>query len=306
MICKQLNFVEMDGKGKFWNAGYAPYLDYKPLTSEQLSLVSKALIPDVLSGFAEKHALDFASSHILPEVYMESKKSREELVDKTWKAVKARLTKEVAYWDQQCEELKARELKGQHTRLSSGNARKRADDLQARLSERKVDLDKERHVEIRQPYIVGCALVVPMGMLASMNGDTVDPDLSGVERDAVEQMAVDAVMAIERKLGREPKDVGKLKIGYDVESKAPSTGELYFIEVKGRQKDAQTVTISSNEIRTGLNKPDKFILAIVVVDDAGIRDFKYVWKPFTIEPTFDTVSINFDIKKLLERGEVPA
>jgi len=306
VICKQLNFVEIDGKGKFWNAGYAPYLDYKPMTGEQLSLVSKALTPAVLSGFAERHALDFASSHILPEVYIESKKSREEVVDKTWNAVKTRLTKEIAYWDQQCEELKARELSGQHTRLSSGNARKRADDLQARLNERKVELDKERHVEIRQPYIIGCALVVPMGMLASMTGDTVNPDLGGVERDAVEQMAVDAVMATERKLGREPKDVGKLKIGYDVESKAPLTGELYFIEVKGRQKDARTVTASSNEIRTGLNKPDKFILAIVFVDDDGAKEPVYVWKPFMIEPTFDTVSVNFDIEKLLERGEAPS
>jgi SNF2 family DNA or RNA helicase len=306
VICKQLNFVEMDGKGKFWNAGYAPYLDYKPLTSEQHALVSKALTHAVLSGLAERPALDFASSHILPEVYMELKKSREELVEKTWNAVKARLTREIAYWDQQCEELKARELKGQHTRLSSGNARKRADDLQARLNERKVELEKESHVEIRQPYIIGCALVVPMGMLASLTGQTVDPDLGGVERDVVEQLAVDAVMAAEKKLGREPKDVGKLKIGYDIESKVPATGELYFIEVKGRQKDGRTVTISSNEIRTGLNKPDRFILAIVLVEEGGAKEPKYVWQPFTTEPTFDTVSVNFDIKKLLERGEVPS
>ena len=306
VICKQLNFVEMDGKGKLWNAGYAPYLDYRPLTSEELSVVSNALTPAVLAGLAERRALDFASSHVLPEVYVELKKSREELVDKTWNAVKARLTREIAHWDQQCEELKARELKGQHTRLSSANARKRADDLQARLNERKVELDKERHVEIRQPYIIGCALVVPMGMLASLTKKTVDPDLGGVERSIVEQMAIDAVMAAERKLGRVPSDVGKLKIGYDVESKVPSTGELYFIEVKGRQKDARTVTISSNEIRTGLNKPDKFILAIVLVDDAGAKEPLYVRKPFTTEPTFDTVSVNFDIKKLLERGGAPS
>jgi len=130
--------------------------------------------------------------------------------------------------------------------------------------------------------------------------------LGGVERDAVEQLAIDAVIAAEKKLGREPKDVGKLKIGYDVESKVPSTGELYFIEVKGRQKDAQTVTISSNEIRTGLNKPDRFILAIVLIEDNGAKEPKYIRKPFTIEPTFDTVSVNFDIKKLCERGEAPS
>jgi hypothetical protein len=215
------------------------------------------------------------------------------------------LTKEIAHWDQQCEELKARELQGHKTRLSSGNARKRADDLEARLKEREIELNKERHVEIRQPYVVGGAIVVPIGLLASLTGEVVPPDLGGADRGPVEQLAIDAVMAAERKLGREPKDVGHLKIGYDIESKVPTSGELYFIEVKGRQKDAHTVTISSNEIRTGLNKPDKFRLAIVLVGDDGAKEPVYIRKPFMTEPTFDTVSVNFDIKKLLERGEVP-
>ena len=34
------------------------------------------------------------------------------------------------------------------------------------------------------------------------------------------------------------------------------------IEVKGRAVGAKTVTITKNEILTGLNKPDEFILAV--------------------------------------------
>ena len=161
-------------------------------------------------------------------------------------------------------------------------------------------------MEIRQPYVIGCALVIPAGMLASLTKSKVNPDLKGIDRDAVEQMAVDAVMAAERRLGREPTDVGRQKIGYDVESRVPSTGELFFLEVKGRHKDARTVTVSSNEIRTSLNKPDRYVLAIVLVEDSGPKDPVYIRKPFAIEPTFDTVSVSFDIKKLLERGEVPS
>ena len=38
---------------------------------------------------------------------------------------------------------------------------------------------------------------------------------------------------------------------------------LRFIEVKGRRSDAETVTVTRNEILYSLNKPDDFILAIV-------------------------------------------
>ena len=43
-----------------------------------------------------------------------------------------------------------------------------------------------------------------------------------------------AVMAAERALGHEPRDVSADKCGYDVESRVPGTGRLRFIEVKGR------------------------------------------------------------------------
>ena len=73
-----------------------------------------------------------------------------------------------------------------------------------------------------------------------------------------------AVMEAEERLGFMPRDVSDQKLGYDVESSIPGTGLLRFIEVKGRVRGAKTVTITKNEILTGLNKPDEFILAIVL------------------------------------------
>ena len=73
---------------------------------------------------------------------------------------------------------------------------------------------------------------------------------------------------------RQPRDVGDQNLGYDVESAIPNTGLLRFIEVKGRVRGAKTVTVTKNEILTGLNKPDEFILAgraQVAGDDAADR-----------------------------------
>ncbi len=53
---------------------------------------------------------------------------------KTEAAVKERLTKEITCWDHLAEQLKLQEQAGKrNARLNSGEARKRADGLQARL-----------------------------------------------------------------------------------------------------------------------------------------------------------------------------
>ena len=70
-------------------------------------------------------------------------------------------------------------------------------------------------------------------------------------------------MEIERRLGYIPTDVSATKCGYDIESEIPKEKRinsecLRFIEVKGREKGATTVTVSKNEILTGLNRPNVY------------------------------------------------
>ena len=116
------------------------------------------------------------------------------------------------------------------------------------------------------------------------------------------------VEAIERELGYEPKDASMVKCGYDIESYVPEdlreNGNcLRFIEVKGRRADADTVTVSKNEILTALNKPDEYILAIVMVDGNKTRT-TYLQRPFTSSPDFGAVSVTYKIEDLLTQGEI--
>ena len=120
-----------------------------------------------------------------------------------------------------------------------------------------------------------------------------------------------AVMDIERKLGFIPSDVSGKKCGYDVESEIPKemrTGDgacLRFIEVKGRAKGATTVTISKNEILTGLNRPEEFILAIVEVDGDQTRTV-YLKTPFAgmDKPSFAEVNRSFNISDLIRNAVI--
>jgi len=117
-----------------------------------------------------------------------------------------------------------------------------------------------------------------------------------------------AVLDIEESLGFIPRDVSAAKCGYDVESLIPQElrGEvapLRFIEVKGRAKGANTVTVTKNEILTAFNKPDEYILAIVEVD--GIRtQTVYLKRPFRERPDFAATSVNYDLAELVGNAEI--
>jgi hypothetical protein len=150
----------------------------------------------------------------------------------------------------------------------------------------------------------GGALVVPINLLRRLAGErTEEPGLFARETQRVERLAMEAVMALERELGREPRDVSSENLGYDVESKVPENGRLLFIEVKGRAAGATTVTITKNEILTALNKPDDFILAVVEVGGDEARKPVYIRRPFQKEPDFGVTSVNYNLAELFSRAE---
>ena len=129
-------------------------------------------------------------------------------------------------------------------------------------------------------------------------------------RQAIESAAMNAVMRLERDLGYQPKDVSAAKCGYDIESAVPDDLQgqngghtLRFIEVKGRAKGAETVTVSKNEILYALNAPERFILAIVEVDGAETHTV-YLKAPFRSAPDFTATSVNYSIRELMAESVI--
>jgi hypothetical protein len=230
-------------------------------------------------------------------------------IEKTRAAVKDRLTKEIAYWDHRAEQLKLQEQAGKAgagTRLNSAEARRRADDLQARLERRLAELDAEGQVSTLPPAVLGGLVVVPIGLLAAMGGPPLPAPTTRADTQASAARARAIVMEVERGLGFEPTDLEVEKLGYDIESRVPGTGGLRFIEVKGRVSGAGTITVTKNEILYSLNKPDDFILAIVEFLEGGEHRVHYLRRPFQREPDFGVTSVNYDFAELLARAEAPA
>src|SRR5690606_8013774 len=146
--------------------------------------------------------------------------------------------------------------------------------------------------------------VIPANMLSTQVKEDykIHGFASPEEKAAIEKAAMDAVFVVEKELSNIAKDRSKEKIGYDIESLCSQTGNLRFIEVKGRKKDATTVTITKNEIIYGLNLPEQFILALAFVDGKRV-EVHYVQNAFRFEPDFGVTSIRsekigYDIERL--------
>jgi len=308
VVSKQLLFVEVDAAGATRHLQFAPYLDYRPLAAGEpdadaiLQRPECAWIRKDLEGKALSHAI----ATVVPAHLAEVKGRRVSLLDKTEAAVKDRLAKEISYWDFRAEKLRDDEKAGKpNARLNSGEARKRADALQARLEKRIEDIRRERQISPLPPVVLGGLLVLPAGLLARIAGKAAPPATSP-DTQAAAARARAVVMEVERGLGFEPVDREFEKLGYDIESKVPHSGRLRFIEVKGRVAGAETITVTKNEILYSLNKPDDFILAIVVFKADGDHDVRYVRQPFTREPDFHAASVNYSFAELLARAEMPS
>ncbi|MFM8387470.1 MAG: helicase-related protein [Planctomycetia bacterium] len=308
-ISRRVLYVELDAAGRARHLQYAPYLDYRPLaegepgTAELLARPECAWIAGGIEPAAQAHAIE----HIVPEHLKDVRERRVASVEKTRAAVKDRLTKEIMHWDHRASQLKVQEQAGRAgARLNSHEARRRADDLQARLQRRLADLDREAQVSALPPVVQGALVVVPLGLVRAMRGVTTPPTLpQDTQASAARARAL--VMEVERRLGFLPRDREHEKVGYDIESVDPKqAGRLRFIEVKGRVAGADTITVTKNEILTSLNKPEQYILAIVEFLEGDAHRVRYLRRPFTREPDFAETSRDYQLADLLARAGEPS
>jgi superfamily II DNA or RNA helicase len=302
VVSRQLDFIEVGADDKAVLAGAAPYLDYRQATEQEMTVAAPFLQDGWLSRDLEEMARQHAIETVVGQHFERARQQREELVRKTMAAVKDRLTKEVQYWDHRAEELKLQELAGKTPRINSGNARRRAEDLEARLEVRMKELEQERDLSPLPPVVTAGALVIPARMLSpsaepGRDGDAAD----NAARARIEAVAMEAVLTSERREGRLPVDVSKQNRGWDIESRDPDEGHIRFIEVKGRYPDAVTVCVTKNEWLTSLNKRQDFYLAIVSVDGDKAVNVAMIPDPVQGDPQFGVTSVNLAIADLVAR-----
>ena len=311
VVSEKLQFAAIDKAGNATNAGIAPHLNLRPATPEEIQMADDKLNEDWLRHDLEKAAVRFATVDLAQTHVADVKARRLPEIRKVEQEVKARLRKEINYWDNRAAELREDEKAGKKTRLNWQNALRRAEDLADRLKRRMELLEKEKFISAQPPRVRGGMVVIPQGLLnarrlRATNGQIGAFAENPESRRESELKAMEAVMKAERALGNQPSDVSAQKLGYDIASYDPRTGHLRFIEVKGRIDGADTVMLTRQEIITSLHEPQKYILAIVQIEGGFAHAPRYVRGALSDhEPSFEHTAIQFHLKRLLERAEQP-
>ena len=310
VVSQRLQFILLSEDGSATDGGSAPYLDYRPAKEEESAAIADALAASWLGDGVEQRALGFAIATLVPTHLDEVKRRRLTEIDKVEREVRARLNREINYWDARAARLREEERSGKEQRINAINAEATAQRLVERLHARQSELDRERQITALPPVLKGAALVVPKGLLdsrlapqpeAGPIGFADDPD----SRAEVEQRAMESVMAAERAAGFVPRDVSAEKKGWDIESRTPA-GHLRFIEVKGRHAEARDVILTKNEILASLNAPDAFHLALVRVENGFAHAPVFVQRFFQRELGFAETAIVFNLNDLLSLAWQPA
>ena len=315
IISEKLQFAALDKGGHAGNAGIAPHLNLRQAQPEEIALLEDSATETWLRSDLEQTATEFATVDLAQAHVAEVKARRLPEIAKIEQEVRARLQREINYWDSRAFELKEQERAGKKTRLNWQNAARRAEDLAERLKQRMALLEQEKiHLVPAAPYPRRHDRHSPRSDRKHEHENR--KALLRLPQNSARTRSHDGKSssppwrqswASERGLGNAPADVSAQKIGYDIASYDPNARGLRFIEVKGRVDGADTVMITRQEIIASLHEPEKFILAVVKISDGSAGEPRYVRGALDKhEPPFEQTAIQFNLKRLLERAEPPA
>lgn len=299
-------FVTLTPDGSAQWGGPAPYLDAEPLPNEHNQIRDEILSQSWLGSGVEQLATAWAVQHDQPDHLQQLRDRVGNHVDKTTIEVRRRLSMQINYLDGEAARLRDEIATGRNVRRSAlrqGPERleARARELEKRLATRLSRLSAEGQLAAKQPTIAGAALILPAGLIDAPS------DSFAIDTTVVERRAVDAVLAAERSLGREPEEMPHNNPGYDIRS-VDATGLTTFIEVKGRIKGAHDFHVTKTEVLTGKNTAPNHRLALVSVhpDGAHADTVRYVLDAFAAtEMSFEETYIGLSWKPMWNRGNKP-
>ena len=282
-----------------------PYLDYDRPEPGEADTITEIVSGDWARQNHEKIVRTWAYREGLQPRLDEIKTRLDIETARTRAQVKDRLLAEINHWDREHNRLEALERAGTVGRVRAETALIRARQLDDRLNHRLEQLDEATNLIAVPAVIRGAALILPSALLAA--GDEPEAQTFARHTEEVERRAVEAVLAAERALGREPVEMPRNNPGYDIQS-TDQSGFIHYVEVKGRIEGSDTFTITTNEITFAQTQGERHRLALVEVSTSGAAhdQLRYVGDAFThLEPSATTRSYNEVWRDYWDRGGPP-
>lgn len=133
--------------------------------------------------------------------------------------------------DEELAELYDRQARGEKVELPIKNKEDQKRKYEKALKELEKEIELEKSLIMSQPELITVIRVIPEG--GGM-----------LENEEIERIGMEIAMEYERRNGREPEDVSKENLGFDIRSKGK--GETRYIEVKARSSEGE-VMLTLNE-----------------------------------------------------------
>ncbi|WP_017558619.1 helicase-related protein [Nocardiopsis baichengensis] len=276
-VARRFGYAFVKETGAVTPAGPAPYLDC--IAAPETEEVRRARALPWL-GDAESKAASWIVTHRLPDYLEEVRRRRAVEIQRTREKATQRLNDEMKRLAAEALEARAKEDVGKKPKESSESLDRKAEDLEARLERRRVELDRQEQMSTKPPEIATSALVLPLHWVEEEI--PASAPMHTVETKEVERRGVELVLATERRLGREPSEQAFNNPGFDVLSEV-ADGDPIRIEVKARLAGAEDFFVTHNEVVTGKNAAPRYRLALVRVDPRGSEydEVRYLAEPFT-------------------------
>jgi superfamily II DNA/RNA helicase len=150
--------------------------------------------------------------------------------------------------DEELVELHERENKGEEVRLAIQNKEDRKNYYEKALKDLKEEIKREKTLGTSWPQFKGAILV---------KAKKTDQMVSDEE---IERIGMEIAMEYERSQGREPEDVSKQNLGFDIRSRGKN--EIRYIEVKARKEEGD-VALTVNELFKAKRFKENYWLYIV-------------------------------------------
>ncbi len=153
----------------------------------------------------------------------------------------------IAELDTELTRLYERKSKGDDVDIVILNRREQRTKYEEALKKLKQEIEREVHLTVSKPKFLGAVLV--------KSAKSVKCD------EEVERIGMEIAMNYERSQGREPKDVSRENLGFDIRSEGK--GEIRYIEVKARM-DEGFVALTPNEYFKAKRFKEQYWLYVVV------------------------------------------
>lgn len=243
---RRLFVVEISESGEKRLRQPTVFLDLIPADPPPAEKPSIPVDPQEVEGFLFQEGLE----GFLEEVRRERLKELETIARHVELSLNALIDRQ----QRQVAEFLQRQQRGEEVSLALSEAQKRLDELIERLERRRRELAQEQKLAIADIARIGSALVLPYPEEEAVR--ELIPDVE------VERIAMEVAMRYERERGWLPEDVSGENRGFDILSRHPESGQVRFIEVKGRATSGPIV-LTPNEYKTASRLREDYWLYVV-------------------------------------------